>query len=155
VEEARKIFGETQQKMDEKMDAIYKLMSQWNNNSEMSTPDKPPHRFPSPPTNTNPSQPTNPHMLTAYELAFLKKQEVVEKISLQHEPYLNTTSYNQEASASDPTPLTLPNHQDLCSLNKYLKPNHPCHIQTNHLIISITTQTITDNTTTLTNSTFP
>jgi predicted DNA-binding protein YlxM (UPF0122 family) len=58
VEEARKIFGETQQKMDEKMDAIYKLMSQWNNNSGGRTTEKPPHRFRSSP---NPPPPPHPH----------------------------------------------------------------------------------------------
>jgi hypothetical protein len=39
----------------------------------------PPRPYPNP---SSPQATTPPHMLTAYELAFLKKQEVVGKISL-------------------------------------------------------------------------
>jgi hypothetical protein len=36
VEEAGKVFGDSQHKMDEKVDSIYKILTQWNN-SEMGT----------------------------------------------------------------------------------------------------------------------
>jgi hypothetical protein len=43
VEEASKFFGETQRKMDDKLDGIYNLLIQWNTGGEPSGIPKP-HR---------------------------------------------------------------------------------------------------------------
>jgi hypothetical protein len=65
VEEASKCFGETQQKMDDKIDAIHKLLTEWNSTNDLGSSQKSP-----------PPQVSEIHsLLTANELAFLKKQE--------------------------------------------------------------------------------
>jgi ribosome assembly protein YihI (activator of Der GTPase) len=64
VEAASKFFGETQQKIDDKMDFIYKMMQTWNLGSECGSAEKAPRA----PHSTTPSP-----SLTADEYAFLKK----------------------------------------------------------------------------------
>jgi hypothetical protein len=105
VEEAGKYFGETQQKMDEKLDGIYNLLAQWNTGSEPSSLPRSSRPFsPSPP-------PPHPTTLTADELTFLKKQDAG-KISLQHKtlppPHQSThdPSSSHAYTTTDPT-LTL------------------------------------------------
>jgi hypothetical protein len=77
VEEASKLFGVTQKQMDEKLDGIYMLLTQWNSGSELGSAQQPQRPFttsPTPPPHPN----TNPG-LTIEELAFLKRQESCRK----------------------------------------------------------------------------
>jgi hypothetical protein len=100
VEEASKGFGETQKLMDEKLDDIHKLISQWNSTSDTDSLHKsPPLYKQSPPSQTHLDLHTT---LTVDELAFLRKQEAVGKISLHTETFPNTTMLNHHASTLDP-----------------------------------------------------
>jgi hypothetical protein len=70
VEATSKLLAETQQKMDEKVDAIYKLLQQWNG-SEIGSGQKS-----HPPLNSSPTPPHNQGnypTLSVQDLAFLKK----------------------------------------------------------------------------------
>jgi hypothetical protein len=51
-----------------------------------------------------PPPPDVPLVLTPEELTFLKKKEATSKISLHHDPFLNTNKYNHEASTSSVPP---------------------------------------------------
>jgi hypothetical protein len=72
VEVAGIAFGEAQQILDEKVDVVYKLLTQWNG-SEMGSGQKAPPQFN--PSIYPPPQQDPPATLTAEELTFLKKQE--------------------------------------------------------------------------------
>jgi hypothetical protein len=67
VEEASKFFGETQKKMDDKIDGLVKMMQQWNALSDMSSTERTPQPF----TTSQSPQPhqTTQTMLTPDELA--------------------------------------------------------------------------------------
>jgi hypothetical protein len=77
VEEATKSITNTHKKIDAKLDGLYKLLQQCNSPSEFSNMEKPHHPFP--------IQQIHHTLLTADELAYLKKQEVV-KILLHRDP---------------------------------------------------------------------
>jgi hypothetical protein len=85
VEEATKSITNTHKKIDAKLDGLYKLLQQCNSPSEFSNMEKPHHPFPIPPS---PIQQIHHTLLTADELAYLKKQEVVVKILLHRDPPL-------------------------------------------------------------------
>lgn len=97
VEEAGKIFGETQRKMDEKLDLIHKLLTQGSFTTEFgSAQNSPPNPQPSP---TPP--PEHLATMTADEMAFLKKQEATGKISLHTQPFLHTSKFPSDPSSSE------------------------------------------------------
>jgi hypothetical protein len=68
VEEVGKVFDETQRLMDDKLDGIHKLLTQWNSSSESGSASKS-----NPIPNTPSLPPHDPYnRLTEDELAFLK-----------------------------------------------------------------------------------
>jgi hypothetical protein len=94
VEEATKSITNTHKKIDAKLDGLYKLLQQCNSPSEFSNMEKPHHPFP--------IQQIHHTLLTADELAYLKKQEVV-KILLHRDPppsSMHTVTHDTYASAS-------------------------------------------------------
>jgi hypothetical protein len=78
MEEAGKVFSDTQAKMDDKIDNMFKMMQLWNATSEFGSAQKCSpyhHSSPTPPNQTY-------QTLTPDELAFLKKHEATGKITL-------------------------------------------------------------------------
>jgi hypothetical protein len=95
VEEAGKVFGDTQRLMDENLDGIYKMMTQWNSSSEMGSGQRPQRHT------TSPTPPLTPQtMLNAEDLAILKKQEAQSKITIHLDPFYSSSQPNTEASSS-------------------------------------------------------
>jgi hypothetical protein len=91
VEEAGLIFWETQKKMDDKLDGIHQLLTQWTSSSELGST----HKLPRP-VNLSPSPSPQFTTLTPDELALLKKQEPEGKISQHPDPFLHTTHTTQD-----------------------------------------------------------
>jgi hypothetical protein len=112
VEDTSRVFGETQLKIDEKVDGIYKLLTQWNSCSEIGSAQRSPH-----PLNQSSSPPHQDtiHQLSSEELATLKKQEAQGKILL-HTTLLGSAQVDQDNTGSDtltfgmPDTHTLPHH---------------------------------------------
>jgi hypothetical protein len=93
MSEVAKSFGETQLKIDEKVDSIFKLLTQWNSSNKFGSSQKAPIFF-NPPS-TPPSQLTETHtLLTPEDLAFRRKQEVGGKIFLHHETLIPPNTNN-------------------------------------------------------------
>jgi hypothetical protein len=106
VEEVTQYFSQTQQKIEEKMDGMTRMMQQWNSSSEFSSAEKAPRIVldsPSPPPNHRGTT------LTAQEYAFLKQQEASGKILIHNTPPPNShttieTSSNQSFAFNNPDP---------------------------------------------------
>jgi hypothetical protein len=107
VEEAAKSMAETHKMIDVKLNGLYKVMQQWNSSSESGSQERPQRPFPNPPS---PHQPTQTTLLTADELAFLRKQEVAGKISLHQEHTANTIPTTHDMTASASHPFHMPEH---------------------------------------------
>jgi hypothetical protein len=89
VEEASRVFGETQKQMDNKLDGIYQLLSQFTSGSEFGSAQKAQQHH-----TTSPSPPphTSHTILSPEDLAFLKNQETWGKISIQTSPFTDSTN---------------------------------------------------------------
>jgi hypothetical protein len=91
VKETTGNVADTHKQIDGKLDGLYKLLQQWTFPSEQGSQEKTNRPFPNPPS---PQQATTTTLLTAEEMAFLKKQEVAGKISLHHTPSTSSSSFN-------------------------------------------------------------
>jgi hypothetical protein len=96
LEDAGKVFAEIQNKMDDKVDSIHKLLMQWAPNESGSA--QRPHTRSSP--SFTPPPPDQQTLLTSDELAFLKKQEAAGKISLLPESFLHIGTHRTQPSSS-------------------------------------------------------
>jgi hypothetical protein len=94
VEEASKILGEKQKKMDTKIDSILKFLQNWNMGSEFSSVEKS-QRI----QITSPTQLGYPKLIVD-ELASQKQQEFEGKVALHHAPS-TTTQISIAISTSD------------------------------------------------------
>jgi hypothetical protein len=72
--------------MDDKVDAIHKLLLQLNTTDLSSAKKSLPQTSPS----TTPPPSASDPLLTSEDIAFLKKQEAAGKISLHHESFFHT-----------------------------------------------------------------
>jgi hypothetical protein len=106
VEDITKSLADTHKQIDAKMDGISKMLQQWNSSSEFGSQEKLSKTFPNPPS---PQQITPIHMLTADEMAFLKRQEVVGKISLHQEPPHSSDIPHPDSSSAPNLTFDIPN----------------------------------------------
>jgi hypothetical protein len=105
VEDATKSVAETHKLIDAKLDGLYRVMQQWNSSSEFGSQERPPRPFPNPPSPTTTTQNT---LLTADELAYLKKQEAAGKILLHQDPSSSTHTVTTNNTASASLPFHMP-----------------------------------------------
>jgi hypothetical protein len=154
VEEAGRVISDTQRLMDEKVDSIHKMLSQWNTGSKFGSSPRPHHT----PNKPAPLPPEPYNRFSPDELAFLKKQEAAGKISLHigppHTPKPHRTTptidqhtkprivYTDVFPSSSSTPkIPSTNHDSQFSLhhNSPQQPPHPnlSHDTNHHYSISI------------------
>jgi hypothetical protein len=134
VEETVRSMSETHTLLDGKLDGIYKILQQMTS-SDFGSAEKSPR----PISNTTPIQSTTTTLLTAVELAYLKKQEAAGKISLHHSSYIPTTPNTTEAQSSPSLTFHIPD--PTTSANQGIVYTHILIEPTTHPNPSLTHQT--------------
>jgi hypothetical protein len=99
VEEADQFFGETQKKINEKIDNICQMLQVWPAGSDVGSAD----RFQRRPSSLPPSPPNS--ALTAEELATLRKQQDEGKSSFPNPPSIRFLIPQAPKSHQTPFPL--------------------------------------------------
>jgi hypothetical protein len=106
VEEAAKSVDDNHMEINTKLDGLYKLFQQRTPTNDFSSLEKPHQSFPNPPLLTQQQQNT---LVTADEMAFLKKQEVASKILFHQDPSTSTHTLSHDSTVSPLLTFTIPN----------------------------------------------